>query len=416
MGKDSEKPIWQRPEGRLNSGSSMLGEEEVEEVLAVIRSGCLSRDYGPDSQQAVLRFEQGIAESLGVEYALGVTSGTAALKVALAAAGVGPGHEVIMPCCTFISSASSAMSLGAVPVFAEIDTSLAIDPDDIEHRITERTRAILPVHLYGVPCQMDRITEIAKRHSLKVIENCALSCGTTYQGKCIGAWGDMGAISLQIVKVITAGEGGVVTSSDPVLYERAVRFHDLGGYRQQTRLQNIELTQEEFLGEVYRMPELVGAVAVQQLAKLGTITSTLRSIYRRYREGVAGIEGLTVQPVNDADGALATRWGLVFDDAETCTRFSDAIRTAGLSPGLMYGGTPIYLKPSVLNQTTWVPEANPLASPLYKGDVRYHEGLCPRSEDIMKRVLMVASPNPRWSERDVDMVLEILQEAASEAL
>lgn len=409
-------PIWKRPEGRLNSGASMLGEEEVAEVLAVIRSGCLSRDYGPDSQQAVLRFEQGIAKALGVGFALGVTSGTAALKVALAAAGVGPGHEVIVPCCTFISSASSVFSLGAVPVFAEIDASLAIDPDDIEHRVTERTKAILPVHLYGVPCRMDRITEIAGRHDLKVIENCALSCGTTYQGRCAGAWGDLGAISLQIVKVLTAGEGGVVTSSDPVLYERAVRYHDLGNYRQQTRFPGFEPSQEEFLGEVYRMPELLGAVAVRQVAKLDRITGALRSLYRRYREGVAAIDGLTAQPVNDVDGALATRWGLVFEDAGTCQRFSDAVRAAGLSPGLMYGGTPIYLRPAVLNQVTWVPQANPLRSSFYKGDVRYYEGLCPRSEDIMKRVLMVASPNPLYTNRDVDMLLEILRDAAGKVL
>jgi len=391
----------------------MLGEEEVEEVLAVIKGRALSRDYGPDSRETVLNFERNIAKKLGAGFALGVTSGTAALKVALAAAGVGPGHEVIMPCCTFISSASATISLGAVPVFAEIDESLGIDPDDIEARITPHTKAILPVHLYGVPCQIDRVVEIAKKHNLKVIENCALSCGTKYKDRYIGTWGDLGIYSMQIVKILTAGEGGVVVSSDAGLYERAVRYHDIGGYREKTRLTGVTGNEDEFIGENFRISELTGAVALKQLEKLDRITGSLRANYKRYREGIESIPGLELHPVNDPEGALATRWGLLFENAETCATFSNKMRERGLSPGLMYGGNPIYMQPKILNQVMHTPSANPWTSPIYKGDTRsYHKGLCPRSEDIMNRVLMIASVNPLYSDRDVDGILDIVRDAA----
>jgi 8-amino-3,8-dideoxy-alpha-D-manno-octulosonate transaminase len=255
--------------------------------------------------------------------------------------------------------------------------------------------------------------EIAKKHNLKVIENCALSCGTKFKDRYIGTWGDLGIYSMQIVKVITAGEGGVVVSSDPALYERAVRYHDIGGYREKTRLTGVTGTEDEFLGENFRISELTGAVALKQLEKLDRITGSLRAIYKRYREGIEAIPGLTVQPVNDPLGALATRWGLLFEDKDTCTRFSGLLRDKGLSPGLMYGGNPIYMQPKILNQVMHTPEANPWTSPAYKGTTRsYHAGQCPRSEDIMNRVLMVASVNPLYTEHDVDGILSIVREAA----
>ncbi|MSS71142.1 MAG: DegT/DnrJ/EryC1/StrS family aminotransferase [Candidatus Latescibacteria bacterium] len=409
---DTWNPVQSTPYGRLNSGASTLGEEEVQEVLAVIRSRSLSRDYGPDCLNTVLRFEQAFARQTGARYALAVTSGTAALKVALVAAGVGPGHEVIVPACTFIATPGAVVAAGAVPIFAEIDESLTLDPDDLEAKITPRTRAILPVHLSGVPCQMDRISEIAKRHNLKIVEDCAQSCGTAYQGRQIGTWGDLGAFSLQFSKIITSGEGGVVTSDDPDLYERAVRYHDQGSFREKDRFPGLQPHLDEFVGENYRMPELTGAVALQQLARLNEITGTLRTRFRRFQEGISGIKGLRLRPVNDEAGHLGVRWGLVFDDAGTCKRFSEALRARGLSPGLSYGGKPVYLQPQILNQATATPEASPWKSPLYKGEVTYGKGLCPRSEDILQRVLMIASINPRYADQDVDQIVEAVRQAA----
>ena len=413
---DTWNPVRNTPYGRLNSGASMLDEEEVQEVLAVVKSRSLSRDYGPDCLNTVLRFEQGFAGEIDARYALAVTSGTTALNVALTAAGVGPGHEVIVPCCTFIASPSSVVTRGAVPIFAEIDESLTIDPDDIERKITPRTKAIMPVHLSGVPCRMDRIMEIAEKHGLMVVEDCAQSCGTAYQGRQIGTWGHLGAFSLQFSKIITSGEGGVVTSDNPDLYERAVRYHDQGSYRAKTRFPGLTPHLDEFVGENFRMPELTGAVAVQQLAKLRRVSTTLRARFKRFKEGVADIKGLRLRPCNDEAGHLGVRWGLAFDDAETARKFAQALRGEGLSPGMAYGGVPIYMRPQILNRATATPESNPWTSPLYDGDVTYYKGLCAKSEDILQRVLLIAGINPRYTDRDVDEIIKAVRKAADAVL
>lgn len=413
---DTHNPVRDTPDGRLNAGASMLDEEEVQEVLAVVKSRSLSRDYGPDCLRTVLRFEQGFARQTGARYALAVTSGTAALKVALVAAGVGPGHEVIVPCCTFIATPGSVVLAGAVPVFAEVDESLTMDPDDVERRITPHTKAILPVHLSGVPCRMDRIADVARRHDLRVVEDCAQSAGTAYRGRQIGTWGDLGAFSLQFSKVITSGEGGVVTSGDPDLYERAVRYHDQGVFRERSRFPGFSPRLEEFVGENYRMNELTGAVALRQLAKMDRITVTMRARFVRFREGVSDIKGLRLRPVNDEEGHLGARWGLAFDDAQTCERFSGALRAEGLSPGLSYGGTPVYMNPQILNQRAATPEGNPWKSPAYRGSVSYGRGLCPKSEEILRRVLLIASINPKYTDRDVDDIVGAVRRAAKTAL
>ena len=208
----------------------------------------------------------------------------------------------------------------------------------------------------------------------------------------------------------------MVTSSDPDLYERAVRFHDQGNYRESSRFPGITPHLDPFAGESYRMTELAGASALRQLEKLDAITGTLRARYRRFREGIASIDGLVPQPVNDEDGHLGVRYGLLFDDVETCKRFSDAVREEGLSMGLLYGGRPVYLLPQILNQTTVTPSASPWKSPLYDGEVTYHEGLCARSEETMKRVLQIARINCLYSERDVDEMVSILRRVAKAVL
>ena len=263
---------------------------------------------------------------------------------------------------------------------------------------------------------MDRIVEIAKKHNLKVVEDCAQSCGTAYRGRQIGTWGDLGAFSLQFSKIVTSGEGGVVTSDDPDHFERAVRYHDQGNFREGKRFPGFKPRLEPFVGENYRMPELSGAVALMQLERLERIAGTLRARFKRFREGVADIEGLKLRPVNDEAGHLGVRWGLVFDDIETRTRFADALRIEGLSPGLVYSGKPVYMQPQILNQTAATPEANPWKSPLYSGEATYHEGLCARSEDILQRVLLIAGINPRYTDRDVDQIVEAVHRAAKAVL
>jgi 8-amino-3,8-dideoxy-alpha-D-manno-octulosonate transaminase len=172
---------------------------------------------------------------MGTRYALAVATGTGAMDTAMAALEVGPGDEVILPAWTFVSCYNTIVLSGALPVFAEVDESFNIDPADIEHRITPQTKAIMVVHLRGVAADMDPIMAVARKHGVKVFEDAAQSMGSTYKGRAVGSIGDIGMFSLQITKPIAAGEGGVVVTNDPALYERAVRYHDVGGLRPYTR-------------------------------------------------------------------------------------------------------------------------------------------------------------------------------------
>ncbi len=211
-------------------GTQYYDDREREQVLDVLQSRNPFRYYGHGSEPPakVATFEKEAAKRLGVRFALAVATGTGALDTALAALEIGPGDEVILPAWTFVSCYNSIVLAGALPVFAEIDESFNLDPADIEHRITPRTKAIMAVHLRGNPCDMDPILAVARRHGIKVVEDAAQSMGSTYKGRPVGSLGDAGMFSLQITKPIAAGEGGIVTMNDALLYERAVRYHDVG--------------------------------------------------------------------------------------------------------------------------------------------------------------------------------------------
>jgi 8-amino-3,8-dideoxy-alpha-D-manno-octulosonate transaminase len=394
----------------LGPGASLLGQDEIDEILRVLVSGSLSRDYGPDRQDTVLRFEARFAHRMQVEHALGVTSGTAALRVALVAGGVGPGDEVIVPSCTHVSTAGAAVLLGAVPVFAEIDESLNLDPSLLEQVITSRTKAIVPVHVSGVPCQMDRILEVARARKLLVVEDCAQSCGASYLGKPIGTWGDLGAFSLQFGKVITAGEGGVVTTNNPNLYERAIRFHDQGAFRTHSRRLSTAPTLEPFVGDNLRMSELTGAIALAQLRKLDEIITRLRSLHGAFVEATSGLPGIRHRPCNDLDGHLGLHWSIVLDDRETASHVREQLRQLGLTTRLPYGGRTVYSQAQIRERATATESSNPWTRTGVER--RYEPGLCPRSEDLLQRVVILMRANPRLDASDVQRVADALRAVA----
>ncbi len=212
-------------------GSQFYDHREQDLTDEAISTHGLFRWYAPEGQPQptkVATFEKEFARLLGVKYVLGITSGTAALHTALTALGVGPGDEVILPAWTWYSCYYTILMTGALPVFAEVDDSFTIDPKDLERKITPQTKAVMVVHLFGSPCNMDAIMEVARRHNIKVLEDSAQCAGGQYKGKRTATIGDMGIFSFQLHKMITAGEGGAVVTNDPLLYERAVRFHDLG--------------------------------------------------------------------------------------------------------------------------------------------------------------------------------------------
>ena len=207
-----------------NPGTQFYDEQEQREVREAIESRTLFRWYGPSKPTKVAAFESALTKHSGAKYVLAVSSGTAALHTSLAALGVGPGDEVILPAWSWYACYNAILMTGALPVFAETDESLNIDPDDMERKITAQTKAIMVLHLYGAAAGMDRILEIARRRNVKVLEDAAQGVGAEYRGRPLGTLGEMGIYSFQISKTITSGEGGAVMTNHPVLFERAARL------------------------------------------------------------------------------------------------------------------------------------------------------------------------------------------------
>lgn len=239
----------------INIAKPLIGEEEKQAVLEVLGSGVLAQ--GP----RVKAFETAFAEMCGVKHAVATTSGTTALHTALLALGIGPGDEVITSPFTFIASANSILYVGAKPVFVDIDPyTFNINPALIEDAITSKTKAIMPVHLFGLCCDMDPIMEIASRHGLIIVEDACQSHGATYKGKKAGAFG-IGTFSLYPTKNITSAEGGMITTNDDVLAEscRVIRQHGM-----RRRYYHDEL------GFNFRMTDVHAAIGLAQLQKLST--------------------------------------------------------------------------------------------------------------------------------------------------
>src|SRR3954470_7213659 len=208
-------PAVTSPLPRMYPGGMRIGREGEEAVLEVLRSKRLFRYYGPQSSRSwVTDLEDAFATVMGVQHAAAVSSGSAALMCALAGLGVGPGDEVIVPGYTWIASATAVIAMGAVPIIAEVDESLTLDPADVRRKITPATKAIIPVHMRGAPSQMDELMAIAREHNLGVMEDVAQADGGSYHGRRLGSIGDVGAFSLQFNKILTCGEGGVLVTDD----------------------------------------------------------------------------------------------------------------------------------------------------------------------------------------------------------
>ena len=263
----------------------LLGAREKELLAECIDTGWISSD-GP----FIAQFERSFAGYIGADHGIAVCNGTAALEVAMFAAGVREGDEVIMPSFTIISCALAALRLGATPVLvdAEPDT-WNMDVSRIEARVTARTKAILPVHTYGHPVDMDPVLELARTHGLVVIEDAAEVHGAEYKGRRCGSLGDISCWSFYANKIVTTGEGGMVLTSDPVMAERAASYRNLC-FRPERRFFHTEL------GYNFRMTNLQAAVGIAQMERIDELVSIKRRLGERYRRGLEGIAGVRFQP------------------------------------------------------------------------------------------------------------------------
>ena len=398
-------PVRKNPLRSRPYGPQFYDEVEKKELLEVIESRSPFRWWGAKSK--VLQFEKAYAAFLGVKHVIGVTSGTTALYTAMAALGIGPGDEVILPAWTWYADFDSVVLSGAVPVFAEIDESFAIDPNDIEARITPRTRAIVPSHLQGGVADLDKILEIAKKHNLMVVEDCAQCAGGRYKGKCVGTIGDLGINSFQLSKTITSGEGGAVTTNNPKLFERGVRFHDCGVLRPPYTEELRGGIMASFTACNFRMNEFTGAVLKAQVQKLPIIAERLRASNRKVREGIADLPGLKLRKSADPDGDLGS---VVFLDLGTKLRrdkFMRAMAAEGV-PASPPGGSVILPADSrIEKKATNHPAWPSFQSPEGKA-VRYGREACPRTIDILGRSAGVMM-DPSYSDEDIKDVIKAIR-------
>jgi 8-amino-3,8-dideoxy-alpha-D-manno-octulosonate transaminase len=379
---DGGTPVRKSVLGSRPYGPQFYDDVEKQELLEVLESRYPFRWWGGKSK--VLQFEKKYSELLGVKYALGVTSGTTALYTAMAALEIGPGDEVILPAWTWYADYDAVVLSGGLPVFAEIDESLAIDPADIEARITPRTKAIVPSHLQGGTADMDAILEIARKHKLLVVEDCAQCCGGRYKGKFVGTLGDMGINSFQLSKTITSGEGGAVVSNDPKLFERALRFHDVGS----VRAPYTDLLKGGLLGAFaacnFRMNEFTGAVLHAQVQKLGTICQNLRANARTVRAGIADLPGLKLRKSADVEGDLGVTIFLVWENRERRDKFLRALRAEGIGASAPGGSVVLPADSRIAAKATIHPDWPSFSTPQGKA-IKYGAESCPRTIDILGR-------------------------------
>ena len=361
-------------------GACLIGKEEEQEILDVIRGGYLFR-YGEENkngyQHKVVTFEKEMAERMGHRYVFSTNSGTGALMCCLSALGIGAGDEVIVPGFTFIASIVSILLVNAMPVLAEIDESLNIDPTKIESLITPRTKAIMPVHMYGNPCDMDAIMAIAKKYNLKVIEDTCQGVGAKYKGRYLGTIGDMGAYSLNMYKTITCGDGGFVGTSDPELYERGFGYHDQGHKPNRT---GAEIGNRALVGMNMRMNELSGAVAVAQGRKLDTIVKTMRRNKALLKEQLKDVQ-IRYRKINDPD-ECANVLTLMFDTAEQAEKFC---KITGLATNAN-SGWHVYnnMEPVLLHRTA-AAACCPFECPKFPTKVELKAHMLHTTDDILSR-------------------------------
>lgn len=404
-------------------GFDWIGEEEKKEVMDVLNDKWLFR-YGdeadPRFKQKVKMLEEEVTAAFDAGHTLALTSGTAALIVALSAAGIGPGDEVIVPGYTFIASISSIVNARAIPVLAEIDDSLTIDPADVERKITPRTKAIMAVHMLGKSCDMDALSRIAAKHNLFIIEDAAQAFGGSYHGKRLGTLGHVGIYSFNIFKTINAGDGGMIVTNDEELYTRAFGYHDQGHFPHRS---GVEVGSRSMIGQNFRMNELTGAVVLAQFRKLELILKRLREIKKRFKKGLTDLSGVKFVRLNDEAGDCATILTVLFPTIKIADAVAERLDTTTVSKS----GWHVYTNmEQILGKKTITEEGCPFTCPYYKGDVSYHKGMLPQTDDLLARAINISigvsdrglgaafGVNPLSDNNEIDRKIEEFRRTAGE--
>jgi len=386
-----------------------VGQEEIDAVSRVIRDAALFR-YGVGNECD--RFEARYAAHLGVKHFALAASGSNALAAAMTAAGLGPGDEVIIPSHTYMATATSVLTVGAIPLIVDVDESVTIDPAAIEAAIGPRTRAVVPVHMWGAACDMDAIMDIGRRRGLIVIEDACQGVGGGYKGRKFGAIGDLGAFSFNYFKNMTCGEGGGVAVNDDRLAERVRCAIDPCHFYWQGRNDEVK----PFSGNGARASELMGAMLNVQLDRIDAMIGAMRTERAAILEATRSLGnlGLKPTPMHSPDHDCAAQVMYSLPSAEAARRFAD------LCPGVIVGktGRHTYVEwdQVLMGAGAAHPAMNPFNMPA-NADCRktYARDMCARSLEILDRTVMVAT-HPDHTQGDIADIIHNIGVAARVAL
>lgn len=360
-----------------------IGEEEIEAVADTIRRGVLTRFQG-GTEGYLAKSERALAEKIGVKHALMVNSGTSALMCAMVALGIGKGDEVLISAYTWISTPLAPMLLQAIPKLVEVNETLTMDPDDLERKITPRTKAIIVIHMANLPCDMDRIMEIANRHGIPVVEDACQAVGGSYKGRRLGSIGKIGCFSFNNYKNISCGEGGAVLTSDYGLFDRARLWHDAGTFVQSY---DAPVKVPMFAGQDYRASEIQGALIWVQLKRLDPGLAMLRERVALAAKTIRETGKYRPAPHNDPENAVTL--AIQF---ETPAEFEAAAKEKGWKSIHDTAGRHVYTNwPPLVEKRAYRDDVNPYLTEDGK-NADYGPGAAPRTLDILKRTMYVPVP------------------------
>lgn len=377
----------------LAYGKQCISEEDILAVTEVLRGDYLTT--GP----IVSEFESIVAEYVGARYAVAVSNGTAALHVALFGCGIKEGDEVIVTPMTFAASANAILYLGAVPIFVDVDPlTYNIDINEIESKISEKTKAIVAVDFAGQPVNIDEINKIADEYNLKVVEDGAHSLGSIYKGNRVGAGVDVTTFSFHPVKPITTGEGGMITTNNKEIYEKMIMFRSHGITRDTKKLINNEegnwYYEQQYLGYNYRLTDIQAALGISQMKKIDGFISRRRSIVKQYNNAFEKMNGvITPTELGDREsGYHIYVIELNFEQIKgTRKEIFEALQAENIGVNVHY--IPVYMHP-------------------YYDELGYKKGLCPVAEKVYRGMITLPL-YPSMSAKDIEDVIEAVRKVVN---